>query len=207
MAAKKKSKVPPTPKGPKTRARLGIPDVAQSPAGMSDEAVLEGTGRTWSQWVTELDARGGAARDHHGLVELVRETARLSDWWQQSVAAGYERTKGLRAVHETTAGFAASASRSFDCAVGALFEALVNGGIRARWLGASALKITLAREHTVIHATWGASRVTFAFVERASGGASLSVVHRDLANAAEVDAKKVFWTDALDRLERLLKTA
>jgi uncharacterized protein YndB with AHSA1/START domain len=73
---------------------------------ISPEAVREATGRAWREWLEELDAVGAADWDHKEIVaHLAREHPEaVSSWWRQSIAVGYERARGKRAVGQTADG-------------------------------------------------------------------------------------------------------
>lgn len=94
--------------------------------GMSDSAIQRGSGRTWDEWFTILDAWGGTTRGHTAIARHVAEEFNVDGWWAQGVTVGYERARGLRAVNERPDGFSTNASRTFPVSVERLFDAVVN---------------------------------------------------------------------------------
>ncbi len=50
-------------------------------AGMSDEAVRAKTGRTWRQWVRQLDAIGAVRMPHREIAKHLNESNEISGWW------------------------------------------------------------------------------------------------------------------------------
>ena len=71
---------------------------------MSDEAVRAKTGRTWKQWVRQLDAIGAVRMPHREIAKQVYETNESSGWWAQMVTVGYERIPAYRVGQETGRG-------------------------------------------------------------------------------------------------------
>ena len=67
-------------------------------AAMSDDAVRAKTGRTWKQWVRELDSVDAIAMSHKEIAKHVYDSYDVSGWWAQTVTVGYERIRGLREI-------------------------------------------------------------------------------------------------------------
>ena len=80
-------------------------------AGISDEAVLEKTGKAWSEWIAVLDRAGGETMEQPAMARLLEDRHGLSDWWSQMVAVGYEQAKGPR-EQQPSKGFSTSVSRT-----------------------------------------------------------------------------------------------
>lgn len=89
----------------------------------SDSTVRERTGEGWEHWLAELDEWGASERNHTEIARHLREDLELDGWWAQTIAVGYERARGRRAVGETAHGFTANASRTINVPVEALFDA------------------------------------------------------------------------------------
>lgn len=64
---------------------------------VTDEAVRKATGKSWAEWVEELDAAGAEKLTHAEIARMLLESKRVeSAWWCQSVTVGYEYAKGRR---------------------------------------------------------------------------------------------------------------
>lgn len=63
---------------------------------VSTESVAKGTGRGWREWIDLLDRAGAKSCTHPELVALLKTKYKLSLWWQQGVAMGYEIHHGKR---------------------------------------------------------------------------------------------------------------
>jgi len=85
-------------------------------APASTAAIARATGVPWSEWAARLDAAGGGALDHRGLVAAARrDLGHIDnpDWWAQGVAVAYEQHIGRRAPGQRQDGtFEATASRT-----------------------------------------------------------------------------------------------
>ena len=93
----------------------------------SDEAVRNGTGRGWEEWLAVLDEWGGAEREHGEIAAWLMQEHGLSGWWTQTITVTYERERGLRAPGSSRDGlFEASASKTVAVPVERLFEAFVD---------------------------------------------------------------------------------
>ncbi len=62
---------------------------------LSDEAIRQGSGKTWAEWVEILDTWGAADKQHKEIARYVSDLG-VDGWWAQGVTVGYERIKELR---------------------------------------------------------------------------------------------------------------
>ena len=171
------------------------------------EATLrDRTGRGWDEWNAILDARGGTGMSHSEMATWLRsQYPDVSGWWIQTIVVGYERARGLRVKHETTAGFNGSVSKTFPVSADRLFSAWTSGDDRSRWLPGDPLEITTARPSKVIRGKWNdGSRLVVGFVTKGDLKTQLTVDHMKLSSAEDVVAKKAYWKERLGALERIL---
>jgi hypothetical protein len=100
--------------------------------GVSEEAIRKATGRGWDEWLRDLDAWDAAERSHTEIARHVSETYSISGWWAQSVTVGYERARGMRAVHQTSRGFEVSVSKTLALPPADVWPWVVNASQRDR---------------------------------------------------------------------------
>ncbi|WP_198684084.1 hypothetical protein [Brachybacterium sp. YJGR34] len=176
--------------------------MSDQPPGMSSEALRNGTGKEWPQWVEILDGIGATSMDHTAIARHIRDTYALSTWWSQAVAIGYEDVKGMRPRGMTSDGFAANASKTFDLPVHVLWRHVAEDELRALWLDPGLLTASSAKEDRTFNARWNAddSRVSATFTAKGEARSSLSLQHRRLASQEQIPETKAFWKDALARL-------
>lgn len=91
------------PRTKATRRAQPAPDYATL-AGVAEAAVVKGTGCSWEKWVKSLDHRRAHEWTHTEIARYVHETWQVSGWWSQTVAIGYERIKGMRAIGQRSSG-------------------------------------------------------------------------------------------------------
>ncbi|HSH46423.1 MAG TPA: SRPBCC domain-containing protein [Longimicrobiales bacterium] len=113
---------------------------------ISDEAVQEATGRTWSQWREWLDTQGAGDMPHRDIVALLRDTAGLeSRWWQQMVSNTYEHLTGRRIRGETAeAGFQVGVQRTVAVGHQRMWDVLTSPEGLRWWLGDGAGAVQLS---------------------------------------------------------------
>src|SRR5918997_3056187 len=99
-----------------TAAETALPPRVAEP-GVSDAAVQRATGKSWDEWFALLDAWQGTTHSHTEIARHVHETFGIDGWWAQSVTVGYERARGMRALHERPDGFSMNASKTFPVPV------------------------------------------------------------------------------------------
>ncbi|MBA3889457.1 MAG: hypothetical protein H0X64_02905 [Gemmatimonadaceae bacterium] len=171
---------------------------------VTDESVSAKTGRSWEEWITALDAEGCAAMSHGDIVSVIAGKFTIGPWWQQTVTVGYERARGLRQVNETTKGFGASASKTINVGVDALWHAWDDAKTRRRWLP-DHLTVRKATASRSMHITWDdGTDVQAWFTDKGPGKSAVSVEHRKLQQA-DVARVKAHWKERLDAMKRLLE--
>ncbi len=174
---------------------------------IGDEALAAKTGRTWSQWLAALDADGCRAMDHKAIAQHVHEKYSVGDWWSQMVTVGYERLAGLRARHQKSDGFAATASRTIAADLAALYRAWSHPHTRRRWLGDERITIRTAAPDKSMRLTWsdGRTHVDVNFSAKGPGKSQVAIQHRKLAAAGDVEKIKRLWNKRLDALRTMLE--
>jgi hypothetical protein len=204
-----KAKRPATRKAParasaKTRAKAG--GKALRLAGVGSEAVLRATGKAWDEWLALLDRAGAKKMPHKEIALMLSRKFLVPDWWSQMVTVGYEQARGLRAVNQNSQGFAANASKTVGVAIARLYEAWSDPRVRARWLADAPLEIRRMTEGKSMRLTWtvGGSSIEVGFFPKGAEKSVVQVSHGKLASAAAVKRQKIFWGEALERLQALL---
>jgi hypothetical protein len=176
-------------------------------AGMSNEAVQAKTGRTWRQWVRELDAIGAVSMQHRDIARRVHEDFGVPGWWTQTVTVGYERLRGLREIGQRrgrggSGTFEASKSKTFPVPVGRLYRAFADAALRERWLPGVEMKVRTSVRDKSMRITWGdGTSVHVYFVAKGPEKSQVAVQHVGLADRADAAARKEFWTERLKALE------
>jgi hypothetical protein len=175
-------------------------------AGMSDATIKARTGCTWERWVSALDRVGAHEWPHREIAAYVHEKYKVPGWWTQTVAVGYERIKGLRAIGQRRGGgHEASKSKVFAAPLGRLYRAVHDTRTRRRWLGGVKLTVRTAIPDKSMRVTWpDGTSVELYFVGKGSAKSQLVVQHRKLVDKPSADQMKAYWTERLGALEAIL---
>ena len=99
---------------------------------VTNDSVLKGSGKGWAQWITLLNKLGGQTLSRSEIVQLLKTKYRLSPWWQQGVAHGYEVAIGRRIDEQSAKGtYLATVTKSIDLNAKKLWLLMVsNAGLR-----------------------------------------------------------------------------
>lgn len=106
--------------------------------GISNEAVLKATKKTWDEWGKLLDESGGKKLNHRELVQIVTDTGLVSPWWAQMVTVGYEKSRGLRVLGQTAdAGYQIGVQKTINLPADILWKEMLLGSLLPIWLNDS----------------------------------------------------------------------
>ena len=174
--------------------------------GVSDEAIRRGTGKGWDEWFRLLDGWNAAARTHAEIARHLAEEHGVGGWWAQSVTVGYERARGLRAVHQQPDGFSVNASKTFPVPVERLFAAFVEEAARDGWLEPGTLRLRTAQPNRSARfdVLANGTRLAVGFTAKGEAKASAQLQHEKLPTADDVETWRAFWKARLDRLADML---
>jgi len=64
--------------------------------GISDDRILEQTGKRSAEWYALLDAWDGPAKGHTAMARYLRDELGIPGWWAQNVTVRYEWERGMR---------------------------------------------------------------------------------------------------------------
>lgn len=176
----------------------GLPPRVAEP-GLSDAAIRKATGKGWDEWFALLDAWGGTKHSHPDIARHVADAHGVDGWWAQSVTVGYERARGMRALHERPDGFSMSASKTFPVPVERLFAAFVEPEERERWLEAVALRNRTSQPHKSARfdVLPGETRLNATFIAKGPEKAVVQLQQERLAGAEDVTRWKAVWKEQL----------
>jgi uncharacterized protein YndB with AHSA1/START domain len=174
-------------------------------AGIGSEAVKKATGKSWDQWLAELDKAKAADLSHKEIAALLKQKHHVPMWWSQMITVGYEQARGLRKAHETTDGFEISKSKTLLVSPIMAFNAWNDGEARDTWLGEN-ITIRKATPGKSMRITWidGKTHVDVNFYHKGKSKCQVSVQHTKLPSASQAEKMKKYWGTALESLEQFL---
>jgi hypothetical protein len=172
----------------------------------SDEAVQVKTGKVWAEWFKILDKAGAKKWAHKEIAAHLHESEKVSAWWAQMVAVGYEHERGLRQKFQKCDGeFSAGGSRTMAVPMARAYAAWTDEKLRQRWLPGARIEITTATPGKYVRAKWDEdTRLSVGFYSKGSEKTQVAVDHGKLANSKECAKMKSYWFHALNRLEKTL---
>jgi hypothetical protein len=177
--------------------------------GVSDAAVRKATGKGWDEWFALLDAWDGTAHSHPEIARHLYETYGIDGWWAQNVTVGYERARGMRALHERPDGFSMSASKTFPVPVERLFAAFVSPDERERWLEAVTLRnrTNQPNKSARFDVLPGDTRLAITFIAKGPAKSVAQLQQERLADAEDVARWKEVRKEQLALLAEFLTRA
>lgn len=175
--------------------------------GYSDEMVRRRSGRSMTEWLELLDTWGATERRHPEIARWLADEHGVSSWYAQTITVGYERARGLRALHEQATGFSFSVTRTIAVEADHAIAAFTEPARRHRWLPDAPMRPRTTRSGRSARFDWDdpPSRVVMSVDAKPDARIALSVTHERLPDAAAVDRLKPFWRDRLDALKLMLE--
>jgi hypothetical protein len=178
-------------------------------AGVSDEAVMQKTGRGWGAWLDLLDEHGASELNHTQIAKMLRDEFQVSPWWAQKITGGYEQERKGRQVHQMAGGFEISRSRTWPFPAASILRAWLDESVRQRWLPE---RVSDVRETTSGESIWmewpnDGTRVNVRITPRGPSKTSFTVEHSRIPDARRADQLKELWKGRLAALHKLLAEA
>lgn len=168
---------------------------------VGDDVLKQRTGKIWAEWFPILDRAGAKKMNHTEIATVLHERYGVPGWWCQMVAVGYEHSRGLRELHESSAGFSASVSRTLGVTLKPLFAACADEKKRGAWLQGDKLVVSTARPEKTVRGAWdGASRLEIRFYPKGASKTQVVIDHMKLESSADVKKMKAYWSENLERL-------
>lgn len=175
-------------------------------AGMSDSALRAKTGRTWAEWVEVLDGARAYDMAHRDIAKHLVSAHGMPGWWNQMVAVGYERIRGLREVNQRRDGaFEANKSRTLPLSAAELFAWFHDARRRKRWLPDGPTKMRTSVPDKSLRFDWSdGTRVQVFLTAKGPGKTTASVQHTKLSAKEDIAKTKDFWAGRFDALSELI---
>lgn len=173
----------------------------------SDEAMERGSGRSRSDWFALLDEWSATERKHPEIARWLQEVQGVGGWWAQSITVDYERARGIRVLHQTTAGFSVGANRTIGVDAERALRAFTDPTVRSRWLPDVELRRRPTRATLVARFDWPdpPSRFVVATVPKGPDKSTISVQHEQLPDAETAERFKAKWRERLVDLKAFLE--
>jgi hypothetical protein len=174
-------------------------------AGISDEAVVERTGKGWRHWFAVLDRAGGKVLGHTKSADLLNERHGVSGWWSQMITVAWEQARGLRVKHQTPSGFEVSVSRTLAAANADAWKSFVMPARRRAWVNMAGWTVRTQKPPERLRvAVADGTTIEFRLVAKGPRKCQVVVQHLKLKDAKTAAWTKQCWARALERLKEKL---
>lgn len=195
---------------------------------VSANSVKKYTKRDWDQWIELLGKRVGRSWSHQEIVGLLKKEFRLSPWWQQEVARGYQIASGIREPHQTLKGtYTTTATKSLSLPARTIFSFMASPEGQAIWLQPmSPIKLKVGQQFECSSGVFGELRtvktnerlrlffinedwprktvVQVHLYSKAKGKCMIVVNHSDLPTMKAKEQMHGHWREAVDEIANAL---
>jgi hypothetical protein len=191
----------------------------RKPATMSDAKVRERTGKGLDHWFGILDAFGAAEKGHTASARHLSSDHGVDGWYAQGITVDYERVRGLRAVNQRMSGlFEVSVSKALRVPMERVAAALSRPAERDSWLrgtdpalrkaleqaltghGARPVKVRPGKDAYVRYPA-GGKTIEVRILHKPNGKSSIVATVLKISTAAEKEAERAAWRQALEGLK------
>jgi Activator of Hsp90 ATPase homolog 1-like protein len=177
----------------------------QSGAGrVSEEAVHAGTGKTREEWFTLLDQAGARMMDHEEISAYGCDELGLSRWWSRTLAADYERNRGMRQRYKKGNRFLVYRSKTIAAPVAEVRAAWQERETLQRWLPGARFDVRRATSKGMNLRWADGTTVGIAFIEM-GGKTKVTIEHSTVAGQGDNERLSRYWAQALERLKDLVE--
>jgi uncharacterized protein YndB with AHSA1/START domain len=102
---------------------------------VSSQSVLKHTGKGWEAWVGVLEKAGARSWTYQEIVAHLKKRHRLTPWWQQGVALGFEIAIGRRKAGQDAKGkYMVTATKSLHLEVKTVWRKMLSPAGLDLWL-------------------------------------------------------------------------
>jgi hypothetical protein len=173
---------------------------------MADSAVKAKTGKSWGDWFSTLDKAGARKLSHKEIAKVLNEKLGVSGWWSQMVTVEYERSRGLRELHQKADGYSVGATKTIATTVAKLYEATADANERKKWFPKGAFKPSSQTKNKYFNGEWQAgARLNVGFYSKGAGKSQIAVQVSKLVDKDAVERERERWKAALAKLQTSLE--
>lgn len=198
------------------------PKPSLTKGAVTDDACRKKTGFGLDHWFAVLDAFGAPAKGHTAAAAHLDREHGVSSWYSQGITVSYERARGLRDLHQSSAGtYRVSVTKSVPASVAEVVDAIQSADRRAAWLAQADPEIgqalaaaftgvkprevkTRGSDYAWLRFRLAGKTVVLHVTAKPKGGTSVVADHSDLPTADLVELRRAQWRKALAGLSRHL---
>ncbi|MFY9608199.1 MAG: SRPBCC domain-containing protein [Blastocatellia bacterium] len=190
--------------------------------------VKAATGKTWDEWFSILDKRGGIAKGRRDIGNYLYGECKLDPWWSATINVEYEAARGVVEKDGRPKGYMICVTKTIaapvDKAYGAWASAeglnewfskknkadVADGGSYSNADGDTGV-FKRVRKNKDLRFTWenpahtSPTQVDVVFQDKGKGKTGVMVTHDRIQKREEADGLRDGWAQALDCLKSLLE--
>jgi uncharacterized protein YndB with AHSA1/START domain len=195
---------------------------------MSDESVKSATGKSWKEWFSILDKRGGTPQGRRAIGDFLYKECKLDPWWCATINVEYEAARGVVEKDGRAKGYVICATKTIAAPLDRAFAAWSTAESLNRWFGSKNKADVVeggaysnsdgdkgvfkrVRKNKDLRFTWEnpahtpGTMVDVVFQDKGKGKIGVMVTHDRIQTRAEADGLREAWGQALDKLKTWLE--
>ncbi|HSE37977.1 MAG TPA: SRPBCC domain-containing protein [Blastocatellia bacterium] len=190
--------------------------------------VKQGTGKSWDEWFSILDSRGGVAQGRRAINDFLYKECKLDPWWCATINIEYEASRGVIEKDGKPKGYTICVTKMIAAPVDKAYEAWATSEGLNQWFSTNnkaevsdggrysnadgdtgAYK--RVRKDKDLRFTWenpahsSTTLVDVVFQDKGKGKTGVMITHDRIQKREEADGLREGWARALDRLKTLLE--
>lgn len=196
---------------------------------MTESSIKTATGKTWEEWFSALDARGGVAQGRRALGDFLYKECKLDPWWCATINVEYEAARKAVEKDGRPKGYVICATKTISAPLDIAYAAWATGESLNQWFSkkneaevadggryANADGDTgvfkRVRKNKDLRFTWenpahtAGTIVDVVFQDKGKGKTGVMVTHDRIQKREEADGLREGWGQALDRLKSWLES-
>ncbi|MEK6285273.1 MAG: SRPBCC domain-containing protein [Acidobacteriota bacterium] len=190
--------------------------------------VKAATGKSWEEWFSALDKRGGIAQGRRDIGTFLYAECKLDPWWCATINVQYEAARGVAEKDGRPKGYMICVTKTIAAAVDKAYEAwatseglnqwfskknkaeVADGGRYSNDDGETGL-FKRVRKNKGLRFTWenpshtSPTIVDVVFQDKGKGETGVMITHDRIQKREEADGLREGWGQALDRLKTWLE--
>jgi uncharacterized protein YndB with AHSA1/START domain len=195
---------------------------------MTDEAILEATGKTWETWFAELDTRGGPGQGRRAVGDYLFGECKLDPWWSATLVVAYEDARGVVEKDGRSKGYMICVTKTITAPLDRVYAAWASADELNHWFSSSNQAEVVdggryqsadgdtgtykrVRPNKDLRMTWEnpaytpGTQVDVAFADKGKGKTGITITHDRIQTRAEADGLRAGWAAAMDALKQYLE--
>lgn len=167
---------------------------------LSDERLIDATGRGWNEWCDLIDAWPGHEGGHTAIAAWLQSEHDVDGWWAQTITVGWERITGRRLPYQRPDGtFSVSKSRTMVVNVDELRSLLVSDRDDLFPGVDTELRSRPTSKALLIGMDVGAA--LFSFDAAGDDRTCVTVTHEKLPSYDDVEPWRLYWDRWLEAID------